>query len=856
MKKLFACALIFTMCMAGFAACGSETNANPTATPTAEPTATTEPTQAPAVDTVSDLVNAKNYLFTMYKDQTEATPVDYTVVGVVNIGGVMFNIDWTVDQDSVKIIPGDNKMVTIDIDDQNPEEVIYVLTATLKDAAGNTESCSFTRRVPAAIIIEDGMSYADIVDAAYALEDGLTMDGTFRLYGTITKIDTAWSDTYNNITVTITVAGKEDKPIMCYRLAGEGAKNLAVGDAITVEGSFKNYKGTIEFDQGCVLVGYGEHKDYTALLDAAYTLEDGLSMNEPCTMSGVITKIDTPWDAGYKNITVTMIVNGVEDKPIMCYRLQGEGADALAIGDYITVTGTIKNYKGTIEFDAKCNLDNVVKGTGEAPAETPAPTEAPAEEPKAVDPTGMTAAQILDAAYALADGEAFAAPCTLTGVITSIKDAYSEKYGNISVIIEVEGNTEKPMLCYRMVGDGIADLAAGDTVTVTGTIKNYKGTIEFDTKCTLDAVVKAEAPVETPAPTEAPVEEPKAVDPTGMTAAQILDAAYALADGEAFAAPCTLTGVITSIKDAYSEKYGNISVIIEVEGNTEKPMLCYRMVGDGIADLAAGDTVTVTGTIKNYKGTIEFDTKCTLDAVVKAEAPAAVAALEGTYWYSEEAWPSNTICFVDNAYHNCAYVSFDKGNMFVEGIPTTVNGIDTSSSTAEVGSTVYTLQADGTLLSGTGEEAVCWTPITDSAMIESINFRLGLVKEEVYKTTPLEGTAWIGFHSISRREERARLLYFKDGEVLDVSVNMTDGVPTNIRYMDRIPNVDTSVGKIDTRSEEPGEWGGVVYALIGDALSYRVFDVVEADYGKFTPATDEFRDQTLALVPAYEAQYE
>jgi len=210
------------------------------------------------------------------------------------------------------------------------------------------------------------MSYADIVDAAYTLEAGLALEGTFRLYGTVTSIDSAWSEDYQNITVTIAVAGKEDNPVQCYRLKGEGAKNLTVGDAITVEGTLKNYKGTIEFDQGCVLVGYGEHKDYTALLEAAYTLEDGLAMTEPCTMSGVITKIDSPYSAEYKNITVIMVVNGVEDKPIMCYRLAGEGAEGLAIGDYITVTGTVKNYKGTIEFDKGCTLDNVVKAAESA----------------------------------------------------------------------------------------------------------------------------------------------------------------------------------------------------------------------------------------------------------------------------------------------------------------------------------------------------------------------------------------------------------------------------------------------------------------------------------------------------------
>ena len=51
----------------------------------------------------------------------------------------------------------------------------------------------------------------------------------------------------------------------------------------------------------------------------------------------------------------------VDDKIVMAYRLKGDGADKLAVGDTITVTGTIKNYQGTIEFDAGCKLDAVTK---------------------------------------------------------------------------------------------------------------------------------------------------------------------------------------------------------------------------------------------------------------------------------------------------------------------------------------------------------------------------------------------------------------------------------------------------------------------------------------------------------------
>ena len=209
---------------------------------------------AVAETTDEDLTSAKAYLYMMYKSSAETTMADYEVVGVVNIGGTEFPITWTTDSDTIKIVPGDNKMVTIEVDENNPEEVNYTLTATLSNAAGETVSVSFAHKVPAAMILE-GMSYEEIVAAAYTLEAGVSMEETQRLYGTVTQINTAWSDEYKNITVTIQVGDLADQPIQCYRLSGDGAENLAVGDAITVEGTLKNYNGTIEFDKGCKLVG-------------------------------------------------------------------------------------------------------------------------------------------------------------------------------------------------------------------------------------------------------------------------------------------------------------------------------------------------------------------------------------------------------------------------------------------------------------------------------------------------------------------------------------------------------------------------------------------------------------------------
>ncbi|MBP3637119.1 MAG: hypothetical protein J6K13_06155 [Clostridia bacterium] len=411
--------------------------------------------EAPEKD--EGLAAARSYLRTMYKNATETTPVDYTVVGVINIDDVEYPIQWSADSETVKIIPGEDKMVTIDVDEKNPEEVTYVLTATLTGTSGQTAEISFKHKVPAALILE-GLSYEEIVAAAYTLEDGLALEDTQRLYGEIVKIDTAWSEEYQNITVTIQVGDLADQPIQCYRLSGEGCATLAVGDKITVEGIIKNYKGTIEFDKGCKLVGMGEIVSQAAVLDAAYTLEESAAMPAPTALEGKIVKIDTAWSDEYKNITVTIVCDGKEEQPIMCYRLSGEGAEALAVDQTIAVVGTIKNYKGTIEFDQGCKLIPV--GTAND-------------------------VRVAIAAYALEEGLGMDKAKTITGEVVSIDTAWSDEYKNITVSIVPAGLEEYKIQCYRLSGEGAESLAVGDVITVNGILKNYKGTIEFDKGCTI-----------------------------------------------------------------------------------------------------------------------------------------------------------------------------------------------------------------------------------------------------------------------------------------------------------------------------------------------------------------------------------
>ena len=451
MKKLTAWALLLAMCVAMFAGCSN-----------------TEPTAAPT-EPVNPLDQAVAYVKTIYKNQEGLlTAKDYEVIAKVPMSDKSFDITWSIEvaegivaEDVAVVVPNENGMVTIDVNENATAEVAYVLVATLTDGT-ETKSLSWNHTVPAAMNV-DGMTYGEILEMLYAFEDQQASEDPYRLYGTITSIDTAWSEDYKNITVTIVVPGYEDKPVQCYRLKGEGAKDLKVGDIITVEGVLKRYKSTYEFDAGCQLIGFGEIVDQKALLKAAFALAEGASMDYPAVLTGKIVKIPSAWSDEYGNITVDMEIDG---QIVQCYRLKGEGAKDLAEGDVITVTGIIKNYKGTIEYDAGCVMTNRVSGGGVA--------QGPSSDPNKIIPDALK----------LAPGEKMAYRATLTGEVVSVDTPYDPGYGNVTVTMKVQGYKFQ---CYRMVGDGIDQIRETDTITVSGVIENYNGKLEFGAKSTMES---------------------------------------------------------------------------------------------------------------------------------------------------------------------------------------------------------------------------------------------------------------------------------------------------------------------------------------------------------------------------------
>ncbi len=92
---------------------------------------------------------------------------------------------------------------------------------------------------------------ATVIPAAYALEQGASLDGTYTLKGQIISSD-GYNSKYGDISVTIEVEGYQDYPIYCYQIKNDADK-IGIGDYIVVQGTIKNYKGTIEFDKPTML---------------------------------------------------------------------------------------------------------------------------------------------------------------------------------------------------------------------------------------------------------------------------------------------------------------------------------------------------------------------------------------------------------------------------------------------------------------------------------------------------------------------------------------------------------------------------------------------------------------------------
>ena len=412
MKKFLALFAVLVLCISLFAACKPASTPNP------------DPKPGTIGDEEATLADAAAYLFSLYKDGAEATERDYDVVGKVMIGTTVFEVTWSVDVDTIKIVPSAKTgFYTVDLPAKTDVEIPYTLTATIKDAAGNTETKTFKRKVPVmdnSLLVTDpqeGVAYKFFLKqnsiGLTLFADGNTDGGKYLTSTTDAKAtpDFFVEKSGEGVKIYTEIDGKK-MYVHAYTQTGDDGKvskfltyaessdcvwvydeevnawYTTIGKTDYVLGTYSTYKtfciseksyisasnsGVSQFPGHFADKAAAEALDpaagitvYTTpeeIVKAAYALEKGkvLSAGYAYTLTGVITKVNSAYDAGYGNITVTIVVNGMTDYPIECFRMKGDGVDKIKKGDTITVKGELLKYDngsedGKVEFNSGCVL--------------------------------------------------------------------------------------------------------------------------------------------------------------------------------------------------------------------------------------------------------------------------------------------------------------------------------------------------------------------------------------------------------------------------------------------------------------------------------------------------------------------
>ena len=134
MKKVFSLLLILAMCLSMLTSCfGSEWR---------------DQQQNGGADEA--LTAAADFLYNIMKDKEGAENVyDFDVVAKLVISGVTYEVTWETDNENVKIVKSSKDSYwTVDIPTTNDKAFSYKLTATIKNADGDSIQKVFNRKVP------------------------------------------------------------------------------------------------------------------------------------------------------------------------------------------------------------------------------------------------------------------------------------------------------------------------------------------------------------------------------------------------------------------------------------------------------------------------------------------------------------------------------------------------------------------------------------------------------------------------------------------------------------------------------------------------------------------------------------
>lgn len=162
----------------------------------------------------------------------------------------------------------------------------------------------------------------------------LTMLGAFALIFAITACETVSTGEISSNSSTLSVSSSE-----------------SFSSEISTSNSVENDSSTSTPDVSSEI----EENEYEEIVNEAYALKNGEALDGEYELGGVVTEIDIKYTPS-KGICLYFDVDEPQSRSMYCYQLTGVGANLIGVGDYIWVSGSIKNYKGVIEFDKNSQL--------------------------------------------------------------------------------------------------------------------------------------------------------------------------------------------------------------------------------------------------------------------------------------------------------------------------------------------------------------------------------------------------------------------------------------------------------------------------------------------------------------------
>ena len=124
--------------------------------------------------------------------------------------------------------------------------------------------------------------------------------------------------------------------------------------------------------------GHGSESDPLSVAEARAIIEP-LANNSQTTetyyVTGIVSAIPTAWDPDHSNITFNIVDNQGDSNFLQAYRCvstTGNDASTVVVGDIVIVSGNLKKYNTTYEFNAGCELVSLTHPTTPTITVTPA----------------------------------------------------------------------------------------------------------------------------------------------------------------------------------------------------------------------------------------------------------------------------------------------------------------------------------------------------------------------------------------------------------------------------------------------------------------------------------------------------